>query len=70
MLPGTPLAAFAFVAAAAFLASSLRAPFTALILMIEFTHQGPALLVPTMLAIAGSVTVGYIIGRRRTTGIA
>jgi H+/Cl- antiporter ClcA len=68
--PGTPVAAFAFVAAAAFLASSLRAPFTALILMIEFTNQGPALLVPTMLAIAGSVAVGYVMGRRRIAGIA
>lgn len=70
MWPGTPVAAFAFVAAAAFLASSMRAPFTALILMIEFTNQGPALLVPTMLAIAGSVTVGYIMGRTRLAGIA
>ncbi|WP_272898620.1 chloride channel protein [Subtercola vilae] len=69
MWPGTPVAAFAFIAAAAFLASSMRAPFTALILMIEFTGQGPALLVPTMLAIAGSVTVGYIMTRRRITGI-
>ncbi len=68
--PGTPLAAFAFVAAAAFLASSLRAPFTALILMVEFTNQGPALLVPTMLAIAGSVMVSYLLGRARITGVA
>ena len=68
--PGTPIAAFAFVAAAAFLASSMRAPLTALILLIEFTNQGPALLVPTMLAIAGSVTVGYILGRDRIAGIA
>ena len=70
MWPGTPIAAFAFVAAAAFLSSAMRAPFTALILMIEFTNQGPALLVPTMLAIAGSVTVGYVMGRTRLAGVA
>jgi CIC family chloride channel protein len=67
--PGTPLAAFAFVAAAAFLAASLRAPFTALILIVEFTGQGPALLVPTMIAIAGSVAVVYLLGRRRLAGV-
>jgi H+/Cl- antiporter ClcA len=69
LLPGTPLAGFAFVAAAAFLATALRAPFTALILVVEFTGQGPTLLVPAMLAIAGSVAVGYILGRRRLAGV-
>lgn len=69
ILPGTPLAAFAFVAAAAFLATALRAPFTALILVVEFTGQGPTLLVPAMLAIAGSVAVGHVLGRRRLAGV-
>ncbi len=69
ILPGTPLAAFAFVAAAAFLATALRAPFTALILVVEFTGQGPTLLVPAMLAVAGSVAVGYVLGRRRLAGV-
>jgi H+/Cl- antiporter ClcA len=67
--PGAPPAAFAFVAAAAFLASSMRAPFTALILVLEFTNQGPVLLVPMMLAVAGSVTVGHLMGRRRLAGV-
>ena len=57
-------------AAAAFLASTLRAPFTALVLLIEFTNQGATLLVPAMLAIAGSVAVNYLLGRRRLTGTA
>jgi len=65
--PGPSVAAFAFIGAAAFLASSMRAPLTALVLVIEFTNQGPALIAPTMLAIAGSVTVGYLIGRSRFT---
>jgi H+/Cl- antiporter ClcA len=63
--PGSPVAAFAFIAAAAFLASTMRAPLTALVLLIEFTGQGPALLIPALLAIGGSVAVSYLIGRRR-----
>lgn len=68
--PGSPVAAFAFIAAAAFLASSMRAPLTAIILLLEFTNQGPALLVPTLLAVAGSVAVTYVFGRQRLTGSA
>ncbi len=68
--PGSPVVAFAFIAAAAFLASSMRAPFTALILILEFTGQGPALLAPTMVAIAGSVAVAYLFNRGRISGSA
>lgn len=68
--PGGPVAAFAFVAAAAFLASTMRAPFTAIVLVIEFTNHGPALLVPTMLCVAGAVTVSYLLTRWRVTGVA
>ncbi len=67
--PGVPPAAFALIGAAAFLASSMRAPLTALILVLEFTGEGPSMIVPMMLAIAGSVTVGYVLGRRRLTGV-
>ncbi len=64
------MAAFAFVAAAALLASTMRAPFTAIVLVIEFTNQGPALLVPTMLCVAGAVAVSYLLTRWRVTGVA
>lgn len=67
--PGGPIAAFAFIAAAAFLASTMRAPFTAIVLVIEFTNQGPELLVPTMLCVAGAVTVSYLVTRWRVTGV-
>jgi H+/Cl- antiporter ClcA len=70
MWPGSPVVAFAFIAAAAFLASSMRAPFTALILILEFTGQGPALLAPTMVAIAGAVAVTYLFNRGRISGAA
>lgn len=68
--PGGPVVAFAFVAASAFLASTMRAPFTAIVLVIEFTNQGPALLVPTMLCVAGAVTVSYLLTRWRVIGVA
>jgi H+/Cl- antiporter ClcA len=67
--PGSGLAAFAFVGAAAFLATTMRAPFTALVLVVEFTGQGPTILVPSLLAVAGAVAVGYLLGRRRLVGV-
>ncbi|MFC5503523.1 chloride channel protein [Lysinimonas soli] len=67
--PGTPAAAFAFVAGAAFLASSLRAPFTAVILVVEFTGQGPVILLPTIVAVAGAIAVTHYFGRRALVGI-
>lgn len=70
MWPGSSAAAFAFVAAAAFLASSMKAPLTGLVLVLEFTGQGTTLLVPTLLAIAGSVTVTYMVGRRKIADVA
>lgn len=69
MWPGGPPAAFAVVGAAAFLAATMRAPITALVLVLEFTNEGPALLVPMMVAVAGSVAVAYVLARRRVTGV-
>jgi len=63
---GPGVAAFAFVGAAAFLATTMRAPFTALVLVVEFTEQGTDVLVPAALAVAGSVAVGYVLARRRS----
>lgn len=68
--PGAPLAGFALIGAAAFLAVAMRAPLTALVLVLEFTNQGPALLVPLMLCVAGAVAVGYLVERGRVTGVA
>ncbi|MFE4467391.1 chloride channel protein [Leifsonia sp. NPDC056824] len=68
--PGEPLAAFALLGAAAFLAVTMRAPLTALLLVMEFTNQGPDMLAPIMLCIAGAVAVGYLLERGRVTGVA
>jgi H+/Cl- antiporter ClcA len=59
--PGTPLGAFAVIGAAAFLASSMRVPLTALALIFEFTHPSQEFLIPMLIAVAGSVlTAEYV----------
>ena len=68
--PGEPIGAFALLGAAAFLAVTMRAPLTALILVVEFTDQGPDMLAPIMLCIAGDVAIGYVLERGRVTGVA
>ena len=68
--PGEPIGAFALLGAAAFLAVTMRAPLTALILVVEFTDQGPDMLAPIMLCIAGAVAIGYVLERGRVTGVA
>ncbi|OIH94474.1 chloride channel protein [Curtobacterium sp. MCBA15_001] len=67
---GPSLASFAFIGAAAFLATTMRAPFTALVLVVEFTEQGTDILIPALLAITGSVAVGFVLARRRSAQMA
>ncbi|MDE1169163.1 MAG: chloride channel protein [Pseudomonas sp.] len=55
--PGVPLGAFAIVGAAAFLASSMSMPITAIVLVVEFTRVDHDFLVPIILAVVGSVCV-------------
>ncbi|GAB2878742.1 chloride channel protein [Paraburkholderia jirisanensis] len=50
-----PSGAFALIGAAAFLASSMNMPLTAIVLVAEFTHVAHPVLVPIVLAVAGSV---------------
>jgi H+/Cl- antiporter ClcA len=50
-----PAGAFALVGAAAFLASSMNMPITAIVLVAEFTHLGHDMLFPVVFAVAGSV---------------
>ena len=59
--PGTSLGAFAVIGAAAFLASSMRVPLTALALIFEFTRPSQEFLIPMLIAVAGSVlTAEYV----------
>ena len=66
--PGSEVAAFAFIGAAAFLGASMNAPFTGLILVIEFTGQGPTILVPAVLAVGGATAATTWLTRRVSLG--
>src|SRR5246127_5954851 len=55
--PTGSLAAFAIIGGAAFLASSMKMPLTAVVLTVEFTGIGQKFMVPLSLAVAGSVTI-------------
>lgn len=55
--PVVPLGAFAVVGGAAFLASSMKMPLTAIVLIFEFTRIGHDFLIPVSLAVAGSISV-------------
>ncbi len=66
-LTGThvPSGAFALVGATAFLASSMNMPATAIVLIAEFTHVGDGMLVPIVVAVAGSVCANRLCGKLR-----
>lgn len=68
--PGADGTALAIVAAAAFLASNMRAPFTAIALIIEFTDTGFTLLLPIFLAVAGSLAASRLTSRESLRGFA
>ena len=55
IFPGIPSAGFAVVGAAAFLASSMNMPLTAILLTLEFTRVSHDFCVPIFLAVAGSI---------------
>ncbi|MGE8640595.1 MAG: chloride channel protein [Achromobacter sp.] len=57
--PGAPLGAYAVVGAAAFLASSMSMPLTAIVLIAEFTRVDQGFLVPIILAVAGSTAAHH-----------
>src|SRR6266436_5036520 len=60
--PTGSLADFAIVGGAAFLASSMKMPLTAIVLTVEFTGIGQEFLVPLSLAVAGSVSIFHLCG--------
>lgn len=60
LLPGAPAGAYAIVGSAAFLASSMNMPLTALALGMEFTGIGHDFVVPIALAIAGSAAARHV----------
>ncbi|WP_233237114.1 chloride channel protein [Bordetella sp. LUAb4] len=75
-LPGifgaVPLGAYAIVGATAFLASSMSMPLTAIVLLAEFTRMDHDMLVPVVLAVAGSICASRwctsVVTRRAAAG--
>ena len=59
-----PLPAFAIVGSAAFLASSMKMPLTAIVLVFEFTRVGHDFLVPVLLAVTGSIAISRLCAQR------
>ena len=55
--PGTSAGVYALVGAAAMLGAGMQAPLTALVLVLELTHTGFALMVPLMIATASATAV-------------
>jgi H+/Cl- antiporter ClcA len=53
--------ACALIGAAAVLATTQRAPLTAIVLVVEFTHSGEGLLAPIVLAVAGASYTASVI---------
>jgi CIC family chloride channel protein len=71
--PGSPVGAYAMIGAAAMIGSSMQAPLTALVLVLELTHSGFGIVVPMVLAtvVATGVTRyidGYSIYSARLRG--
>lgn len=66
--PGAPIAGYAIIAAAAVLATTQKAPLCAIVLVLEFTHTGLALAVPTILAVAGAVLTAAFLDREPRHG--
>ncbi|MGD0646893.1 MAG: chloride channel protein [Acidobacteriaceae bacterium] len=64
--PSVPLGAFAIVGSAAFLASSMKMPLTAIVLILEFTRVGHDFLFPMSLSVAGSIAVFHLCTERNT----
>ena len=56
--PGVPSGAYAMIGAAALIGAAMRAPLSALALMLELTHVGFGLMVPMAVAVVLATAVG------------
>jgi chloride channel protein, CIC family len=60
--PGAPLGSFAIIGGAAVLAASMQGPLAAVVLLLELTHHGDALLVPMLLAVVEATVLARVLG--------
>ncbi len=61
--PGSPAGAYALVGAAAMLGAAMQAPLTGLVLILELTHGGFALIVPLIAATSTATVVARYVRR-------
>ena len=59
--PGSPPGAFAVVGGTAFLASSMKMPLTAIVLMMELTRVDHDFLIPLAFAVVGSISASRLV---------
>ena len=62
--PGVPPASFALIGAGAVLAAVMQGPVSAIVMVLELTHQLDSGMVPLMLAVAGASLVTRLFERR------
>lgn len=60
-VPNTSLVACAFLGGAVFLATTMRAPLTAVALLVEFTHSGMGILVPALIGVVLAVATARLL---------
>ncbi|MHB8241253.1 MAG: chloride channel protein [Solirubrobacteraceae bacterium] len=59
--PGAPLGTYAIIGGAAVLAASMQGPLAAVVLLLELTHHGDALMVPVLLAVVEGTVLARIL---------
>ncbi len=59
--PGAPLGTYAIIGGAAVLAASMQGPLAAVVLLLELTHHGDALMVPVLLAVVEATVLARIL---------
>jgi CIC family chloride channel protein len=60
--PGTPLGAYAIIGGAAVLGASMQGPLAAVVLLLELTHHGDALMVPILIAVVEATVLARVLG--------
>jgi CIC family chloride channel protein len=60
--PGAPLGSYAIIGGAAVLGAAMQGPLAAVVLLLELTHHGEALMVPILLAVVEATVVTRLLG--------
>jgi H+/Cl- antiporter ClcA len=60
--PGSTLGSYAIIGGAAVLAASMQGPLAAVVLLLELTHHGDALMVPVLIAVVEATVLARVLG--------